>query len=360
LKDLGADLPWSMQGFLRVVFTLEWEETPDYDLLRRLLSVSAKEKTRVTHIASEIKPLDALVDDVERSGRGSHSGADTNESPDQDDVSYMPISELDIIGGTPVEPTERKAFLSSASTGESYGEIIRDYEPSPGVEWRYGRPNYAVVNKAYFDGRMGVHKEGSLEQLINKLVKNWEVESHHIAKPDHWKTMDAGNFRTSVNGGCPFSSEQMAKIGPYNVMLGDTHGYTASQNTFESANKIFNKTFTTGFAWECLEVLSGPPICSFKWRHWGRFSGTFTDSNGLTHRGKQEVIEMFGMCVLRVGVNNVIENMEVYFDRSDLLSPLLAPPGCPYAAHQEDHEFLSCTDLTDTHLEMLYQCPELV
>ena len=70
--------------------------------------------------------------------------------------------------------------LSDISKGQD-GEIIRDYEPVEGVEWRFGSPpDYATVNAAYFEGRTKVHPPGSLESVVQKAVKNWEVESHHI------------------------------------------------------------------------------------------------------------------------------------------------------------------------------------
>lgn len=70
--------------------------------------------------------------------------------------------------------------LSKQSMGKD-GEIIRNYEPMPGVKWRYGSaPDYSKVNKAYFEGRTKVHPEGSLEQIVQQSVKNWEVECHHV------------------------------------------------------------------------------------------------------------------------------------------------------------------------------------
>eukprot|EP00439_Symbiodinium_sp_Y106_P035001 s4890_g4.t1 len=55
--------------------------------------------------------------------------------------------------------------LSDESTGVPYGELIRDYEPPEGSSWRYGRPDYAPVNKLYFQHRTMAHQEGSLEAL---------------------------------------------------------------------------------------------------------------------------------------------------------------------------------------------------
>ena len=69
------------------------------------------------------------------------------------------------------------------SQGLVFGELIRDYEPAAGSVWRYGKPDYARVNKTYFNHRSMAHHEGSLEALVQKIVKNWQVEADHIAAP---------------------------------------------------------------------------------------------------------------------------------------------------------------------------------
>lgn len=81
---------------------------------------------------------------------------------------------------------EQLGSLSEESQG-TVEETIRDYEPAPGTPWRFGLPNYAVVNKAYFEHRSKRHAAGSLEAVVEKLVKNWEVESHHISDIKFWK-----------------------------------------------------------------------------------------------------------------------------------------------------------------------------
>mmetsp|Transcript_127977 Transcript_127977/g.410025 ORF Transcript_127977/g.410025 Transcript_127977/m.410025 type:complete len:210 (-) Transcript_127977:169-798(-) len=163
--------------------------------------------------------------------------------------------------------------LSEGSSGKPYGEIIRDYVPLPDTRWRSGRPNYSRVNRLYFQHRQHIHPEGSLESMVNKLVKNWEVESRHIADPKQWKTMDSDKFQGALNGGAPASAAVMAEIGTNNMLIGETHNYSASSLSFEESNRIFASTFADGFAWECTQVLSGPPTLSFKWRHFGKFSG---------------------------------------------------------------------------------------
>ena len=89
--------------------------------------------------------------------------------------------------------------LMGDSTGEQFGEIVRDYKPKPGVSWRFGRPNYARVNKTYFENRTKKHPAGSLESVVSMVVKNWEVDSHHVLKPEDWKTMNIDKFKIRLD-----------------------------------------------------------------------------------------------------------------------------------------------------------------
>merc|ERR1712039_1040413 len=166
--------------------------------------------------------------------------------------------------------------------------------------WRFGKPHYARMGKAYFAHRTKIHPEGSLESVVSKLVKNWEVESHHIADPAQWKTMDISKFRASLNGGPSADAQLMADIGPYNLLIGETPEYSSSALTFLDSNKIFGSTFTEGFAWECLEVMSGPPTVTFRWRHLGKFAGTYTDKKGNKYQGNGSMVNIIGMCIAQV------------------------------------------------------------
>lgn len=239
--------------------------------------------------------------------------------------------------------TDQDLELTPESKGEPWGEIIRDYEPKPDTHWRFGKPNYARVNKAYFKGRSKKHPAGSLEEVVTKLVKNWEVESHHIYDIRDWQTMDTSKFEASLNGGCPINAQVMADIGPYNMLVGDTEGYKASANTFESANENFSNTFPDGFAWECLQVYSPPPEVAFNWRHFGVFNGEFTDDKGEVHAGNGKLIEVFGACIAKVNADLVIESLKVYYDPNTQIQPLLTnkykkeKPMCPFAPRCYDN-----------------------
>lgn len=263
----------------------------------------------------------------------------------------MCIAPKAFIAAMALSPKTQNA-LTDESKGVPYHEIIRDYEPAPGVNWRLGKPDYTKVNKAYFQHRAKRHPEGSLEAIVSKLVKNWEVEAHHIADIHQWKTMDINKFRAALNGGCPYSAQLMSDVGPYNMLIGETAAYSAANNTFESANTIFTQTFSEGYAWEVLEVLSGPPTVTFKWRHFGKFSGVYTDKCGRKHKGNGQILNLIGLCIAKVNDQLLIESLDVYYNPQDLLTPLMtkttvsdevAPVGCDEADRQGAQDAACCS-----------------
>eukprot|EP00931_Biecheleriopsis_adriatica_P018232 TRINITY_DN12837_c1_g1_i1.p1 TRINITY_DN12837_c1_g1~~TRINITY_DN12837_c1_g1_i1.p1 ORF type:complete len:290 (+),score=73.74 TRINITY_DN12837_c1_g1_i1:90-872(+) len=221
-----------------------------------------------------------------------------------------------------LNPADNTGNLSEESSGSTFGEVVRDYQPMEGVTWRFGKPNYSRVNKTYFDHRSLQHKEGSLEAVVTKIVKNWEVESHHIADIHQWKTMDISKFKAAVNGGCPCDAQLMADIGPYNMLLGETKDYSGGAHSFETSNKVFSETFPEGFAWECLEVYSAPPTVLFKWRHFGHYKGEFTDKNGKKYKGNGEMFNLIGMCLAKVNEELKITSLDVYYNPEDMIKPL--------------------------------------
>merc|ERR1719171_3360074 len=125
------------------------------------------------------------------------------------------------------------------------------------------------------------------------------------------------------------------------MLMGECEGYSAARlgNSFDAANDIFVKTFPDGFPWEVIEVYSGPPTVAFKWRHWGKYSGQYTDSEDRVHEGTGERVEIFGLCVARVSASLVIEGLDVYYDPQEVIAPLVAgapapPPWGAYASLQ--------------------------
>jgi len=213
--------------------------------------------------------------------------------------------------------------LSDASKGVPFGQTIRDYEPVEGVNWRFGKPNYERVNKLYFEHRSKKHAEGSLEAVVQNLVKNWEVESHHIADIKQWKTMDVQNFRAILNGGCPADAQALADVGSYNYLLGETNAYSAAMHTYDDTMQVWGGVFADGYAWEVLQVYSGPPTVSFQWRHFGKFSGKFTAKDGTVYKGNGQILNLIGVCVAKVTADLKIGDLDIFYNPHDLLDPLL-------------------------------------
>mmetsp|Transcript_7571 Transcript_7571/g.18401 ORF Transcript_7571/g.18401 Transcript_7571/m.18401 type:complete len:289 (+) Transcript_7571:64-930(+) len=219
---------------------------------------------------------------------------------------------------TECDPNNMMGALTDVDRGQD-GEIIRDYTVPQDVEWRFGKPDYTKVNKLYFEGRSKKHDADSLEGVVQKIVKNWEVESHHMPNYEQWTTMDVKKFKAFANGAGPVSAEAMATVGPYNMLMGEMPScpFSAAKETFESANKKFTGLFTEGFAWEVLEVYSGPPNVSFSWRHFGPAKGQF---DGV--KGDGEMIEMWGHTMARVNADLQIEELQVHYDRESFGSQL--------------------------------------
>ncbi|KAI5070611.1 hypothetical protein GOP47_0014954 [Adiantum capillus-veneris] len=165
--------------------------------------------------------------------------------------------------------------------------------------------------------------KGSLEQVVQDLVKSWEMELSHKTRAHHFKTIHPENFRFSVNGGQWMNAEETLKVGSYNVLLrtslkGEHEAYKAIEETFETSHDVFKSTFPGGFAWEVLEVYSGPPTVAFKWRHWGMMEGPFKG-----HAPTNDVVESIGTCIAKVDESLRITDLEVYYDPTQFLGQLM-------------------------------------
>lgn len=196
-------------------------------------------------------------------------------------------------------------------------------DATPPHAWRDVAPDYHLTNEVVPSERSLEHTAGSLEQIVEDLVRVFEMEVSHKGDPDTWVSMVAERFRTRVNGGAWASSADLVEKGSYNVLIGDSPYYRANQS-FESSHHTFLAAMPGGFFWEVLEVFSPPPSVAFSWRHWGVFGGEY---EGRAPTG--EPVEMFGMSVARVGDDLRLLEIDHYYDSNQLLEPLAA--GCPVA-----------------------------
>ena len=141
-----------------------------------------------------------------------------------------------------------------------------------------------------------------------------------------------------MNGGCPQSAEHMLKVGTYNAIIGPNEYYSPEHFDFASSHKTFKRMMPT-FAWEVIEVYSGPPTVAFKWRHWGTMKNDYvgfnkyvtTDCHGtgcantdmLTFHSKGEKvtakahggpIEIFGITVANVDDKVRLQAVDTWMD----------------------------------------------
>lgn len=188
----------------------------------------------------------------------------------------------------------------------------------PSITWRHGKPDFSVVNKKYLKEKSQNHKSGSLEKIVEDLVKSWEMESSHKCDLKDWQSITKdGSFYFQVNGGTKFTAEDNIEMGNYNMLLCDSPFIDVTKETHDSSHEAFRKAFSEGFAWEVLEVLSGPPKVSFTWRHWTTWTGPYKGQKATGER-----IELVGSCVAEVTSDLKLKFIQVFYDPNPMMAKL--------------------------------------
>ena len=57
---------------------------------------------------------------------------------------------------------------------------------------------------------------GSIEEVVENLVKEWEMQASHIEDTDTWSTISKTKYTLRVNEGSEVDGKEAAKIGNYN------------------------------------------------------------------------------------------------------------------------------------------------
>ena len=199
--------------------------------------------------------------------------------------------------------------------------VVAAADPS---HWREGEPDYHFSKTIMPGQRTHTFDAGSLEAIVESIVQVFEMEVSHKHDPATWVSMVTDRFKTNVNGGAWAGAQDIVDQGSYNILIGDSVFYRTGEESFDSSHHLFRATFQEGFFWEVLEVLSGPPVVTFKWRHWGTFDGEY---NGFKPTG--EKIEMFGVSVAKVSDDLKLVEVEHFYDPNSFLGSLTG--GCPVA-----------------------------
>ncbi|OAF62194.2 hypothetical protein VC83_01030 [Pseudogymnoascus destructans] len=175
------------------------------------------------------------------------------------------------------------------------------------------------------------HETASLPFLVENLVKNWEIEASFKPDISDWRTIDHSNYTFSVNGGPPQSAEHMLSVGTYNAIIAPNEFYSPEHADFASSHKTF-KRMMPAFAWEVLEVYSGPPLVAFKWRHWGEMKRDYVSLNDkgekVTVPAHGATIDIQGVTIARVNASMQIQSIETFFDPLEMFRQI-APNGIP-------------------------------
>ncbi|KAK4722153.1 hypothetical protein R3W88_012386 [Solanum pinnatisectum] len=215
-------------------------------------------------------------------------------------------------------------MASLVKGGAKYRDYLSD-EELKNTKWRNGPPSYDVVDKLFEQERTHVWAEGSVEDKVQRLLKTWEMELVHKIDPNDMKSVDPTKFKKSVNGRKGLTPEEAMKLGGgYNTFLQTSlpenlRVYNPDDETFESSQNVFRSIFIRGFAIEVLHVYSGPPEIVYKFRHWGYMEGPF---KGYVATG--QLVELFGIGIFELEKeSNKIVKAEFFFDRGELLGPLM-------------------------------------
>lgn len=173
------------------------------------------------------------------------------------------------------------------------------------------------------------HTAGSLPQLVENLVKNWEVEASFKPVLADWRTIDHANYSFAINGGPPQSAEHMLEVGTYNAIITSNEYYCPARSDFHSSHKTF-KRMMPSFAWEVLEVYSGPPKVAFRWRHWGVMKNDYVGFNDkgekVTVKAHGGAIDIQGVTVAEVDDKVRLQAVNTWFDPLEMFRQI-APSG---------------------------------
>lgn len=242
---------------------------------------------------------------------------------------------------TKEELDQVKAELEEIKHEFGLKEPDRSFMDDDDIKWRFGgAPDYSLTNLKYLKERSRIHPEGSLELIVENLVKTWEMERSHKTDPNQHQSVDVENFRISANGGKVFDNDEANAVGNYNVLLNACPAdlWDSDNITWEDSHEAFHDAFAA-FPWEVLEVFSGPPKVAFTWRHWGHFTGIYEQNTG-----DGQLVEMYGFGTAVVNEKLQLQQVEIFYNAEEFISVLRGDKtveetnanwksaGCPFTA----------------------------
>lgn len=159
----------------------------------------------------------------------------------------------------------------------------------------------------------------------------------------------------------------MLKVGTYNAIIAPNEFYSPAASDFTSSHKTFKRMMPT-FAWEVVEVYSGPPRVAFRWRHWGEMKNDYVGFNEfrdpastflsqlcrsllmcrskgekITAKAHNGPIDIEGVTVAQVDDQVRLQKVETWFDPLEMFRQI-APNGIVNKEAREPHHVGDYTD----------------
>lgn len=114
---------------------------------------------------------------------------------------------------TKAELEEVKKDLEKIKAEFGLEEPVRSFMDGEDTKWIFGGPpDYSLTNYLYLKERTHIHKPGSLEQIVENLVKTWEMERSHKADCKQHQSVDQERFAISANGGKVFNNAEANEV----------------------------------------------------------------------------------------------------------------------------------------------------
>ncbi|PGH18789.1 hypothetical protein AJ79_00202 [Helicocarpus griseus UAMH5409] len=200
--------------------------------------------------------------------------------------------------------------------------VLKDIE----AQWRYNRPpDYTKTRKWFAETKHYNHPAGSLPELVENLIKNWEIEASFKTRLSDWRTIDTTNYTFAINGLEPSNAEHMLRVGTYNAIITPCKYYDPKNLDFAASHKTFKRMMPT-FAFEVVEVYSGPPVVSLKWRHWGEMKNDYVGYNTagekVTIKAHGGTIDIQGITMAHLNDRMQVTKLKTWFNSNELFKQM--------------------------------------
>uniref|UniRef100_A0A3Q7EYP5 Pathogen-related protein n=1 Tax=Solanum lycopersicum TaxID=4081 RepID=A0A3Q7EYP5_SOLLC len=93
------------------------------------------------------------------------------------------------------------------------------------------------------------------------------------------------------------------------------------EETIQNSKKTWEMEIKYKTGWEVINVYTGPPVVTYKFRHWGFFEGPLKG-----HAPTGEMIQFYGIGIMKVDKYLRMEELELYYDPTELFVGLLKGP----------------------------------